>query len=323
MDKRRSPIVPPFARSCRAGPARYSPLAMAGPSRGALGGLVRTMRPRQWVKNLFVLTPLVFAKELFSPMVALRALGGFVTFCLLASAVYFVNDLVDVLADRAHPVKQNRPIASGVLPTGAAKRIAVVLVVVALGGSVTLGWAFAACALTYLALNLAYSLKLKRIAYLDVLCIALGFELRVVSGSYAAQVPPSVYLLVVTFLLASFLGLGKRMHELNQGAGAEKQRAALKAYHPRALSVLLYVTAAATLATYVLYTLDPGTRSMFGTDYLIATAAFSVFGVLRFVQLVGRSVTSESPTEEMLRDKPFLVNLALWAVSIVAVIYLS
>lgn len=288
-----------------------------------MGGLVRTMRPRQWVKNLFVLTPLVFAKELFSPAAAVRAFGGFAAFCLLASAVYFVNDLVDVLADRAHPVKRNRPIASGVLPTEAARHFAIVLVVVALGASVALGWAFLACAVVYLVQNLAYSLKLKKIAYLDVLSIAIGFELRVVSGSYAAQVPPSVYLLVVTFLLASFLGLGKRMHELNQGERAEKQRAALKAYDPRVLSALLYVTAAATLATYVVYTLDPSTRHMFGSDYLIVTAAFSVFGVLRFIHLVRRNVTAESPTEEMLRDKPFLVNLALWAVSIVAVIYLS
>lgn len=281
------------------------------------------MRPRQWVKNLFVLAPLVFAKELFSPTAALRALAAFAAFCLLASAVYFLNDLVDVVADRAHPVKRNRPIASGVLTIDAARRIAFVLVVVALGASVALGWAFLACAVAYLAQNFAYSFKLKRIAYLDVLSIAVGFELRVVSGSYAAQVPPSVYLLVVTFLLASFLGLGKRMHELNQGARAEKQRAALKAYDPRVLSALLYLTATATLATYVVYTLDPSTRHMFGSDYLIATAAFSVFGVLRFIHLVRHSATAESPTEEMLRDKPFLVNLGLWAISIVAVIYLS
>jgi len=284
-------------------------------------GLVRTMRPRQWVKQLFVLAPLVFAKELFAPGPVARAAIGFLAFSLLASAVYILNDLVDVEADRAHPIKKSRPIASGAVPESAAKRAFVVLVLVALGLGVGLAWQFAFAAGAYLLLNIAYSLRLKQIAYVDVLCIAAGFELRVVAGSYAAGVPPSVYLLVVTLLLALFLGFGKRMHELVAQGSEGKTRSVLSQYSRRTLTTLLYITALATTATYAVYTLDPVTRTTFGTRYLVLTTAFTLFGVLRFLHLVRRDGKSDSPTEEMLRDKPFIANLVLWVVAVIAVIY--
>ena len=281
------------------------------------------MRPRQWVKQLFVLAPLVFAKELFALKPVAGAVVGFFAFSLLASAVYVLNDLVDVDADRAHPIKKTRPIASGVVSVTAAKRAFVVLVAVALGLGVGLAWQFALAALAYLLLNLAYSFRLKQVAYVDVLCIAAGFELRVIAGSYAAGVPPSVYLLVVTFLLALFLGFGKRMHELVSQGGEGKTRSVLAQYSRRTLTALLYVTALATTATYAAYTLDPATRATFATDYLVLTTAFTLFGVLRFLHLVRRDAKSDSPTEEMLRDKPFIANLLFWVVAVVAVIYFS
>lgn len=284
-------------------------------------GLFRTMRPRQWVKQLFVLAPLVFAKELFAPAPVARAIVGFFAFSLLASAVYVLNDLVDVEADRAHPIKKNRPIASGVVSVSAAKRAFVVLVTVALVAGFLLAWEFAVAASAYLLLNLAYSFRLKQIAYVDVLCIAAGFELRVVAGSYAAGVPPSVYLLLVTLLLALFLGFGKRMHELVAQGGEAKTRSVLKQYSRGTLTALLYLTALATTATYAVYTLDPVTRTTFGTSYLVVTTAFTLFGVLRFLHLVRRDPKSDSPTEEMLRDKPFIANLVLWVLAVIVVIY--
>lgn len=286
-------------------------------------GLFRTMRPRQWVKQLFVLAPLVFAKELFALEPVAGAVVGFFAFSLLASAVYVLNDLVDVDADRAHPIKKTRPIASGVVSVTAAKRAFFALVAVALGLGIGLAWQFALAALAYLLLNLAYSFRLKQVAYVDVLCIAAGFELRVIAGSYAAGVPPSVYLLVVTFLLALFLGFGKRMHELVSQGGEGKTRSVLAQYSRRTLTALLYVTALATTATYAAYTLDPATRATFATDYLVSTTAFTLFGVLRFLHLVRRDAKSDSPTEEMLRDKPFIANLLFWVVAVVAVIYFS
>lgn len=288
-----------------------------------IAGLIKTMRPHQWVKNLFVLAPLIFAKELFDLPMVLRVAVGFVAFSLLASAVYVINDLADVELDRAHPIKKNRPIASGRVSERAAKLCAFVLVVVALASAIVLQWEFAAAGVAYLVLNVAYTSWLKRVAYIDVLCIALGFELRVLAGAFAAKVAPSVYLLVVTFLLATFLGFGKRMHELRMGDDAHKQRGVLKAYGERPLTVLLWVMGLASIATYVVYTLDPSTYAMFGTRYLVVTSIFTALGVLRFLHLVMRRPHAESPTEEMLKDKAFIANLVLWVVSVVVVIYFT
>ncbi|MCS6797975.1 MAG: decaprenyl-phosphate phosphoribosyltransferase [Myxococcota bacterium] len=290
-----------------------------------LAGLLRALRPHQWIKNLFVLAPLVFARELLDPPMALRAAAAFGLFCLAASSVYLVNDLLDVQADRAHPVKRMRPIASGRVPLPVARTAAALLAIAALGGGWLLGPAFAATVLGYLVLNVAYSTLLKRIPYVDVLCITAGFELRVLAGALAARVPASGYLLIATALLATFLGFGKRAHELSAARGAEghgaSSRSVLARYSPRALRILLASTATATVATYVVYTLDPATRAAFGTDWLVVTAIPGLFGVLRFVHLVRHRPRAESPTEEMLRDPPFLANLVLWVVAVVIVIY--
>lgn len=291
-------------------------------------GLLRTMRPHQWVKNLFVLAPVVwwmFAEQRFDRGKLLLGLAGFACFSLLASAVYVLNDLVDVEADRAHPVKKNRPIASGLVSEGAAKGAMVALAAVALTGAWLLDPWFLATLGGYLVNNVAYSFGLKRVAYVDVLSIALGFELRVFAGGFAADVTPSTYLLVVTFLLALFLGLGKRMHELVQQerSGSAGSRAVLERYDETAVTVLLWITGVATVATYVAYTVDPHTRAQLGTDLLALSSAFTLFGVLRFVHLVRHRPDAESPTEEMLRDAPFIGNLLLWGVAVVAIITLT
>jgi len=248
---------------------------------------------------------------------ALRALAAFALFSLAASTVYLFNDLTDVEADRAHPVKRNRPIASGKLSEKAARSAAWVLAVIAIGGGLALSPWTAATIAGYLLLNLFYSVRLKRIAYLDVMCITTGFELRVLAGSTAMAIAASEYLLVVTFLLATFLGFGKRMHELMQGKSAEKQRSVLSNYSEKTLTVLLYGTAFAAVATYVGYTIDPHTRQAFGTEYLAVTALMPLFGVLRFLHLVRRQHTAESPTEDMLRDKPFIANAIVYVIAVV------
>lgn len=281
------------------------------------------MRPHQWVKNLFVIAPLVFAKELFEGAMAVRTLWAFVLFCLASSTVYVLNDLGDVEADRAHPVKRHRPLASGQVSMTAARNAALAMALVCLAGALLLGVTFLAAVLAYLLLNLAYTAHLKRVPYVDVLSIAGGFELRVLGGAFAAPVPPSAYLLVVTFLLATFLGFGKRMHELSGLEEGRTQRAVLASYSAPTLSVLLFATGTATALSYVLYTIDPQTRVFFGTDFLVVTAPFTAFGVLRFLHLVRHRPEAESPTEEMLRDWPFLMNLCLWALAVLLVIYLG
>ena len=298
-----------------------------------IGGLVKTVRPHQWVKNLFVMAPMFFHKDLITTLngvpflnlpVVSRSILATGVFCLLAGAVYTINDLVDVEADRVHPVKRERPIASGEVPEALARAMSVALVVVSLGLAWLLHWAFALVATTYFVENLGYTFKLKKVAFLDVSLIAFGFVLRVMAGGYATNVKVSGYMLACTALLALFLGFGKRRHELaSEHAG--KQRAALDAYSSTSLNVALALTGAATVVTYIAYTLDTDTRIFFNSNYLWMTAPFTVFGIVRFLFLVsgraGRGLKSESPTQEMLRDVPFVLNLVLWVVVIVAIIY--
>jgi 4-hydroxybenzoate polyprenyltransferase len=278
------------------------------------------MRPEQWVKNAFVLAPVVFSKHLTHPSIITSAVGAFGVFCLLASAVYTVNDIVDLEADRVHPKKKHRPIASGRVPISLAKALAVLLVVVGLAGAALGPPLFLAMALAYLALQAAYSFKLKKVAYVDVGCIALGFVIRVLAGSFAVLVPPSGYMLACTALLALFLGFGKRRHEI-AGANAAKQRASLEQYSPSVLTTALAVTGFASVATYLAYTLDASTTAFFRFEWLWVTTVHPLFGVIRFLQLVVSRPKAESPTQEMLRDTPFMMNLVLYVVEVVVIIY--
>ncbi|MBP9111647.1 MAG: UbiA prenyltransferase family protein [Polyangiaceae bacterium] len=295
--------------------------------------MIRTLRPHQWVKNLFVMAPMFFHKALFlhsdagvqiNWIVFGRAMAATFVFCLLAGAVYTINDIVDADADREHPVKYTRPIASGEVPIGLAWLLAVMLVVVSLGFGFLLDWRFGAIATFYFVENIAYTFRLKKIAYLDVCLIALGFVLRVLAGGFATDVRVSIYMIVCTALLALFLGFGKRRHEV-ASENAEKQRSSLRAYNPTILNVALALTGGATVVTYVAYTLDTATRAFFRTNSLWLTTPFTVFGILRFLYLVsgraGKGLKSESPTQEMLRDVPFVLNLVLWSIVVIAIVY--
>jgi 4-hydroxybenzoate polyprenyltransferase len=259
---------------------------------------------------------------MFAPTVLFRAAAAFLVFCLLAGAVYTLNDILDRDADRAHPLKRSRPIASGRVPLAWAKVLAAVLIVVALGGALSVGLGFALVAATYFAQNVLYSFKLKHVAYLDVSFIAAGFVLRVMAGGYATRIPVSSYLLACTALLALFLGFGKRRHELSAAESkAAAQRHALEAYTTRGLDVALGVTAAATVAAYVSYTLDEHTREFFRTDFLWLSSVFVVLGVLRFLHIVRNRPHAESPTQEMLKDGAFVAIVLGWVVLVMWVVY--
>lgn len=287
-----------------------------------LGGVVRTVRPHQWVKNVFVLAPVVFAKEIFDAKLLEHATSAFFVFCLLAGAVYAMNDLADFEADRKHPVKRHRPIPSGRVPKALAASLAAVLVIGSLLWAYRLEPAFALIATVYFAQNVAYSFKLKHVAYLDVGFIAAGFVLRVMGGGYATRTAVSNYLLVCTALLALFLGFGKRRHELSAAAGrASLQRAALEQYTERGLDLALAVTGLATVVTYLVYTLDPRTEAFFRTATLWPSALLVMLGVGRFLQLVKSRPKSESPTQEMLRDGPFVAIVLFWAALVMWVVY--
>ncbi len=295
---------------------------------------MKTLRPHQWVKNLFVMAPMFFHKDVFftgpggDPALNLHVTGLAVAatgvFCLLAGAVYTINDLADVEADRIHPVKRDRPIPSGRVPENIARAMAATLVLLSFGMAYLLSVSFAAVALLYFVENLLYTFKLKHVAFLDVSLIALGFVLRVVAGGFATHVHVSGYMLACTALLALFLGFGKRRHEL-ESENAGKQRAVLEAYTPGSLNAALGVTGAATIVTYIAYTLDADTQAFFNSRLLWLTAPFTIFGIARFLFLVsgraGRGIKAESPTQEMLRDVPFVLNLVAWVVVVVAIVY--
>ena len=286
--------------------------------------LVVALRPHQWMKNLFVGAPLLFAKSLFAPAEALRAAAAVGIFCLIASAVYLWNDLVDLDKDRTHPRKRRRPIAAGELPVPMARALAASLASLGLAFAWMLRGPFALAAGGYLGLNVAYSLRLKHVPYLDVLAIAAGFLLRVLAGALAIEVHASPYLLLCTGLLASFAGFGKRAHELaSAGERGASQRAVLALYRPGHLRVALYVAGAATVAAYVAYTLSEHTRTFFHTTKMVWTVPAVLLGMGRFLVLVSQRPRAESPTEELLRDPLFMANLALWVTAVIGIIYFA
>jgi 4-hydroxybenzoate polyprenyltransferase len=284
--------------------------------------LIKTLRPKQWFKNLLVGVPLVFAQKLFEPESFARTAAAIGLFCLISSCVYVINDLVDVEADRAHPKKCERPIASGKLPPAVARNFVILAVPVALAGALWLAWPFGAVLGGYFVLQLAYCFGTKKLPYLDVLSIAGGFVLRVLGGALAIPVEPSAWLMGCIALLAMFLGFGKRAHELGfSGQRASEQRAALRHYSVNVLRWVLRGLAIVTLVVYVLYTQSAHVAQMFGDRPLMYTIPFPVIGILRFIHLVTTRHDAESPTEEMLKDPVFMVNLLAFVGVLVGVLY--
>jgi decaprenyl-phosphate phosphoribosyltransferase len=287
-------------------------------------GLVRTIRPHQWVKNVFVAAPLVFSRHLEDPAYLWREAAAVLAFCLLSGAVYAFNDVRDVAADRVHPTKRHRPIAAGELSERAALVWSGILAAVALGGCLALRWQLAVWAALYFAQNIAYSVKLKHVAFVDVSLIATGFLLRVLAGSAAISVRASGWVLACTALLALFFGLGKRAHELAwaESAGASTAtRAALSGYRLPVVRVAMLVLGVLTCAAYVAYTLDNHTVELFGTRNLVYSAPFVAIGIVRFLSLALWKPGVESPTDAMLRDPWFLADLAAATATVLYIIY--
>ncbi|MFU8803245.1 MAG: decaprenyl-phosphate phosphoribosyltransferase [Bradymonadaceae bacterium] len=294
-------------------------------------GILKTLRPHQWIKNFFVLAPLFFSKTFLIPeKAALGVLAAFL-FCMAAGTVYLLNDLFDVDKDRRHPVKRNRPIARGDIPLPLARLLAWGLGVSTVLCSFLLTPLFGAVVLGYLVMNLAYSTSLKHVAFVDVSIIALGFVLRVVAGAVAIDVFISEWLFACTFLLALYLGLGKRQHELSLFLAGEvhKTRKVLERYRAEHLDFGVLFVGGLTIAIYTVYTLtaalpDQPLRSHetpFDSVYLPLTIPFAVFGITRFYQLIHKD-SPYSPTEQLLRDRSFLVNLALWGTAMLVLSFL-
>jgi len=290
--------------------------------RSTAANLIVSVRPGEWTKNLFVFAGLLFGQRLTDPLAVRRAGLAFLIFCALAGVVYLVNDVADRDRDRQHPRKRNRPIASGALGVPTALGAATVLTAGGLAAAWWLGRDFFAVAAGYLLLLVLYSGPLKHIVIIDVLTIAIGFVLRVAAGAVAIGVPISQWLLICTILLALFLGLSKRRHEIVLLAdGAIGHRRILEEYSPYLLDQMIGVVTASTLMAYMLYATSHETADRFGTSLLGLTIPFPLYGIFRYLYLVHRKEGGGSPAELLLNDRPLLACVALWAVGVAVIIY--
>lgn len=293
----------------------------SGP-RSAPFSIFLSLRPGQWTKNLLVFAGLLFARRLFDAAAVLAAAEAFLIFCALSGVVYLVNDVMDRETDRRHPIKCHRPIASGDLSVQTAMFAAGVIGALAIAGAFALGVRFAGIAVLYLALQILYSGPLKHIVIIDVLTIAIGFVLRAVAGAVVIDVVISHWLFVCTILLALFMALAKRRHELVLLAeGATSHRPILGEYSAYLLDQMIAVVTASTLIAYIFYTISPETEQKFGTSWLGLTIPFPLYGIFRYLYLVHQREGGGSPADMLLNDRPLLACVTLWVVAVALIIY--
>ncbi len=281
------------------------------------------MRPRQWTKNVVLFAALVFDQQLTvgNLPAVLRTTAGFLIFCLLSGVVYIINDIADVEADRQHPDKRRRPIASGKLPISVARTFVVIVLVVIIPLSVLLSPAFAAIAISYLLLNLAYSLRIKHIPLLDVFAIALGFVLRVAAGVVLIDVARfSPWLYVVTTLGSLYLGFGKRRAELALLAdGANSHRRVLEGYTLPLLDQLITIVSSTTIVAYSLYTFSA--PNLPENHIMMLTIPFVMYGIFRYLYLIQVKHSGGAPEDVLLSDRPLQASIILWGISVLVVFY--
>jgi 4-hydroxybenzoate polyprenyltransferase len=290
------------------------------------------MRIHQWTKNLVLFAGLIFTFKFLDPPFVLDAVAGFFLFSIAVSGMYILNDILDLERDRHHATKRNRPIAAGRLPVATAGAWAAIFLAAGIGGAFALGFRFGCTVTAYVVLTLAYSLFWKHLVLLDVTTLALGFVLRAMAGvelirdrvahTGSEEVVLSPWLLVCAFFLALFLAIGKRRHELaTLEENAARHRAALGAYTPRLLDQLVSVVTSATLLAYSVYTIAPETLEKFGGRPLYLTIPFVLYGIFRYLYLMYAQEQGGNPSEHLYRDRPTLVNVILWGLAVLAILY--
>ena len=286
-----------------------------------LVGLLVSMRPRQWIKNLVVFAALIFAKKLTDTQLILRSMAAFGLFCATSGGVYIINDLFDADRDRKHPLKARRPIASRALGTLPALTAAILL----LAGSVMTGFIlsgpFGAVLLIYVVINLVYSFWLKEVVIIDVMAIASGFVLRAVAGAMIIGVEISHWLIMCTILLSLFLALCKRRQELESLERAHEHRIILKEYSLDYIDQMINVVTPSTLLMYILYSVSPEVQMKLGTGHLYLTVPFVLYGIFRYLYLVHQKGGGGSPTTTLLTDRPLLICVGLWTMTVVVLLY--
>ena len=301
-----------------------------------LNALIRTARPAQWLKNLALFAPLVFTGWLFQPEAFNLVLQSALVFTILSSTTYFFNDLLDIKADRQHPVKKNRPIASGALPVPLALFTLVVGMVVGLAWAYSLSYYLFLCALVYLIVQVFYSTILKQIAIIDVIVIAFGYLLRVYAGAFVIQAHMDVWFLLTVISVSLFLAVGKRRAEMTLLQGQGETRTALKRYTESLLDVYTGMFSTATWITYALFTFNHPRivpdgralsllailpRTLASEKWMMVTIPLVVYGIMRYLQLIYEKNEGESPEKILLSDKPLIITVVLWMISVVGIIY--
>jgi len=284
---------------------------------GLLSALWRLARPSHWIKNVFVLAGVFFSEDWRNPHILLLALSAFVVFCLAASAVYCVNDALDLEDDRSHPLKRSRPLASGALSSSAAYAFAAALASGALAISLWTGPKLSVALIAYMGVNVLYSRVLKHKVLVDVFCIAFGFIIRLLAGTWGIGVEPSQWFLLCTMALSLFLGFSKRYAERMDGSRPlEEKRAVLRSYSPEFLRILLGVTLSATLITYGLYTTNTRTVEFHHTENLIYSLPIAMFGLFRYLYLVMERGYGENTVADILKDRLMLTVCAIYIGSV-------
>lgn len=284
--------------------------------------IVRLLRPTHWLKNAFLFAPIVYAQRLFEVDALLVVAAAFLCFSLASSAVYIFNDLRDREADRRHPKKKERPIASGRVSPETARLLIPVLLLAAGACSLALPIEAVVGIGAYLLLNVGYSLGLKHVAILDIFIIASGFMLRVIVGAVAIAVPISNWIVICTLFLALFLAIAKRRREI-ANLGQADARPVLDDYTPELVRTIMIVSVTGTVMTYTLYTMDPGTIARFGTDDLIYTVPVVLFGLLRYLYVDEKSRGGENPVSLVVRDPSLILTALLWGILSVGIIYVG
>ncbi|MFI5144293.1 MAG: decaprenyl-phosphate phosphoribosyltransferase [Ignavibacteria bacterium] len=289
-----------------------------------IGNVVKLSRPKQWVKNFFVFAPLVFSKHIFDLTFLLTSLAAFAVFCLSSSAVYVLNDIMDADSDRAHPKKKFRPIASGELSPKTAGIYLVILLIVIAVVCTFMKPVFIFVIILYIVSNFLYSWKIKNVVLLDVFFISFGFMLRVLGGAAAISVFISSWMILTTIFISLFLAISKRRAELSQvinQENIEKQRKVLREYTIEFADQLNTIAAAGTIISYALYTVSERTVLMFGTEKLIYTTPFVIYGIFRYMYLMHRKNLGESPTSIVTKDIPIMLTVFFWFSACVSIIY--
>jgi len=284
--------------------------------------LLESGRPKQWIKNTFIFAGAVFAERLLVVGILPRLLAGFFLFSLAASAVYLFNDLMDVEQDRLHPQKSKRPLPSGRLNGRTVFSSAVIVLALAVPLSFHLMPRFGLWVLTYVIMNVLYSVKLKRVVIVDVMTIAAGFVIRVMAGCSLVSVTPSDWLVVCTITISLFLGSCKRRQELVLVSNtARASRDVVKHYDMGFLDQMIGVATSATLISYILYTLSQETVAKFGTRNLVLTSPFVLYGIFRYLYIIYQDNGRGDPTDTLLSDRPLLINTFLWGIAVLVIIY--